>query len=204
MKKSLLLGTYVNPPYHPLTGIDTLLTKLLGDAFSVESTDNPDAFQKLSAETDLVISYLDDWSSPIPERDAEALTQYVSEGGGLLVIHNGISLQQSPDLACLIGGRFSHHPAQEPVTFQSIPGTFLEGCEEFTISEEPYQFTDLGDITPVLSYFYHGEAFLGGWEKTCGRGRIVYLCPGHTIATFEVPSFQKMIRLGALRCARNA
>lgn len=201
MLKAMLLGTYVNPPYHPLRGIDTLLSFLLSDTFSLEITDQPDDLQKLSSEYRLVLSYLDQWDTPIPDADADALVRFVQEGGGLLVIHNGISLQADLRLLEMMGGKFTHHPPQEPITFQALPGSFLSDCPDFTISEEPYQFDHLGSLTPILSYTYRGNKYLAGWEKTCGKGRVVFLAPGHALSTFEDKSFQEMIHLSAKRCA---
>ena len=32
-----------------------------------------------------------------------------------------------------------------------------------------------------------------GWIKSAGKGRIIYLMPGHTVADFENPAFGRIV-----------
>ena len=201
--KVLLIGTYDHPPYHPLKGGDQCLTDLLSDLYDVQVTDRSEDFLALHDERALVISYVDEWNLAIPDEHAAALRQYVENGGGLLAIHNGISLQMHPLLEQLLGGKFTRHPAQEAITYHADPEGFLAACPDFTLTEEPYQFEMNAEVTPILHYTYHGDSYLAGWERTQGEGRVVFLSPGHTLVTFEEPSFRDMIRMSALRCQRQ-
>ena len=196
MSQILLFGTYIQPPYHPLKGVDALLTSLLADLGTVCPTDNPEDLLKLpGGSCPLLISYLDQFDHAIPEACADAVLRFVQEGGSLLALHNGISLSLDQGLLRVLGGRFSHHPTQEPIDFFPEEDTFLSGIPAFTISEEPYQFDHLtSDNRPLLHYTYRGETYLAGWERTEGRGKIIYLCPGHTIDTFNMESYKQMIR----------
>lgn len=200
MKKALILGTYENAPYHPFRGVDRALADLLAPDFAVTLTDDPRALFSLAAEGfDLAVSYLDAFDTPFSEDCAQALLTFVRGGGGLLCLHNGISLQTSDALYRLIGGRFLRHPPQTALRF--TPQGFLSDEQAFTLSEEPYQF-ELCDpaVVPLLRYEYEGAFYPGGWCRLEGAGRVAFLTPGHSIDAFRVPEYLHMIA----RCAQWA
>ncbi|MBQ9251710.1 MAG: ThuA domain-containing protein [Clostridia bacterium] len=194
-KKAVILGTYVNAPYHPFQGVDKVLRDLIKDEYEVELTDKLERLQALRREgVSLLISYLDAFDTPLPEPVAEEIEAFVLEGEKLLCLHNGISLQTSDRLYHLIGGKFLRHPPQTELSFTPAEEGFLAGCEGFAISEEPYQFEMSGEnVTPVLNYVYDGKQYLGGWLREVGHGRIVFLTPGHSLETFRVPQYLDMI-----------
>lgn len=193
MKKILVLGMYENAMYHPMNQIDGYLKELMPQ-MEVEATDD---IQKLTRPEayEAVVSYWDDWEHPIPADCAEALEQYVKEGGKLLLLHNGISLQLSEQLEQMIGGRFLTHPEQELLTFIPQGGGWTEGCERFELVEEPYRFELRKDNKKiVLSYLHKGEEYPGGWGKAYGRGYLIYLAPGHTPEKFYHPGYTKLLQ----------
>ena len=53
------------------------------------------------------------WVTPAIE---EAFLEYVRAGGGLLVVHSGTVVAESPTLRRLVGGTFIKHPPQCDVT----------------------------------------------------------------------------------------
>ena len=194
MAHILLLGTYHQAPYHPLTGVDRILTDLLSDLGEIRVTDRLEDLAGLQSR-DLLISYLDQWDTPIPKSAGDAILDFMEKDGRMLILHNGISLQSDERLIPLMGGRFDHHPAQVPLCFSPEKGTCLEDIPAFTIMEEPYQFTHLApDLKPLLTYVYDGKTCLAGWKR---GEHVIYRCPGHTAQTFEETSYQQMIR----RCA---
>lgn len=193
MKKVLVIGMYDNAMYHPLTGVGEALEKMF-PKLELTLTDQIGALCE-AMRYDAVLSYWDDWKKPIPDQEAEALYQYVESGGSLLVLHNGISLQLQDSLAKLIGARFLMHPAQEVITFQPVPHALTAGCEAFPMSEEPYQFALEEDQKEIfLSYTYRGKEYPAGWCKLFGKGRVVYLTPGHTADKFSCESYIRLIR----------
>ncbi len=201
MAKILLFGTYTNAPYHPLKGVDAILTDLLSPRFQVEATEDPDAFLSLSDPGyHLVISYADLWDHPVPDKCASALAAYIRSGGGLLALHNGISLQADPRLEDILGGKFTHHPPKCMLTFTPSEGSLLSAVPPFSLSEEPYmfQFSDPSALEPLLTFRYKGTDCPAGWKKSCGQGTVIFLCPGHTPETFQHPVYQEMIRLSVL------
>ena len=198
MKRALIIGTYENAAYHPFRGVDDQLVKALEGAFEATLTDDLNHLTDLSGY-DLLVSYIDNLPAQWPEGVAESVLRFVGEGGGLLLLHYGICLSTLEPLEALIGGRFDHHPPQEPITFTPTSDGFLAGTEAFTISEEPYQFRLCADdLETVLEYEYRGERYIGGWLRTQGKGRVVYLAPGHSVQTFLLSAYQEMIRKGAM------
>ena len=191
----LALGTRVNAPYHPFGDVEARLEDILREVCVLDCSDDPGALSDLREWT-AVLSYLDEWKEKLRAEWAEGLKRFVAEGGGLLLLHNGICIQSDPGIGEMIGGRFLNHPAQEEITF--TPGGLLEGCRPFAVKEEPYRFElkDPGEM--ILTYVQGGETYPAGWRRTYGKGRVAYLCPGHTGEIFDIPAYREMIQ----RCMR--
>lgn len=193
MKKILLFGMYENAMYHPLTDIDIYLKSLVSD----KELDVTDQIEKIceAEQYDAVISYWDDWNEPIPEKAANALYRYVENGGSLLALHNGISIQLQDRLKKLVGGKFITHPEQETLTFVVKKNEMTDGCKDFSMKEEPYQFELEDDGKEIiLTYLYREKEYPAGWRKYFGKGKVVYLAPGHTIHSFFNPEYTLLIR----------
>lgn len=199
MKKAIILGTWHNAPYHPFQGVDIILSDLLKDRFEVTLTDQlSDLLTLRQRGYDLFISYLDAFDQILPGEYAEAILAFVREGGGLLCLHNGISLQTDERMFRLIGGKFLNHPPQTEITFETVPAGILSDLPGFSISEEPYQFALSGNtITPLLTYRYNELSLLGGWSREEGAGRVVFLTPGHSIQAFRQKEYLDMIERSA-------
>lgn len=193
MKKILVLGNYKDvAQYHPLDEVDKRLKEILPD-FELHFTDKSSELTKLT-EFDGVISYWDDWNTPVPPEETAALVSFVKNGGGLLIIHNGISLALNEDFRDMAGGRFLTHPTQEPITFMPLTTEPVTGCAAFTLMEEPYRFELTEDDKElIMTYSHHGEIYPAGWKKNFGLGKLVYLTPGHTYEKFDVPAYRELI-----------
>ncbi len=121
---------------------------------------------------------------------------HVRNGNGLLAIHSGTAgYEQMPVLRSLLGGVFTHHPEQCPVTMTPRIGhPFVEGTSSFTLKDEHY-FMTLDD--PQADVFLttcseHGEQ-PGGWRRTEGLGRVAVLTPGHNLEVWLHPGFQALM-----------
>lgn len=141
--KAIALGNYSDAKYHPFTEVDRQIEASLQDVADVHSTDdynvlNHEALQ----EYQLFISYTEFSQVALPSEQIAALLSYVANGGGLLVIHNGISLQRSQELGAMIGARFTGHPefTTLPITVCEPDHPVVRGIEPFEIDEEPYRF----------------------------------------------------------------
>jgi type 1 glutamine amidotransferase len=125
-----------------------------------------------------------------------AFVDYVRRGKGLLAVHSGTAgYGQAAGLRRLLGGVFTHHPKQCPVTVEPRAGHPLcAGSDPFTLVDEHY-FVALDD--PHAEVFAttrsgHGEA-PGAWRRTEGAGRVATLTPGHNPEVWRHPSFQALL-----------
>jgi type 1 glutamine amidotransferase len=130
-----------------------------------------------------------------------AFHDYVHKGNGLIAIHSGTAeYAQKPVLRRLLGGVFTQHPEQCPVTVVPQAGHPLsEGSADFTVKDEHY-FMALDDKQAdvfVTTRSQHGEQ-PGGWRRTEGNGRVVVLTPGHNLEVWRHPSYQTLL-LNSLR-----
>ena len=206
-RKALLLGSYTHPKFHPLQGIDMQISQLLGDMFTVQCSENLQMLKESNLYPyDLCIAYSDLWDEKVSPQQTAGLLSYVSGGGGLLVIHNGISLANRYELAQLIGARFDGHPPQQKLKFTPAAAghDMMEGIEPFELEEEPYRFVfdSFTEKTVLLEYEHEGQAWPAAWCHTYGIGRVVMLMPGHFEPTFKHPQFRQLIAQGAKWASR--
>jgi hypothetical protein len=94
------LGTE-NAIYHPMEGIDVRLAQLLPDMVLQASADtgvlNPVQLKSCA----LLILYTEFEQPALSDCETAALLSYVAEGGPVLIVHNGISVQNRSELAQL-------------------------------------------------------------------------------------------------------
>jgi len=203
----LLLGDDADAPWHPLAPARRELEAMLGNEWDMESTEEYGRLTSLAdgagqAACELFVSYTDCWNRDIPAEQAAGLLRYVAGGGGLLVIHNGISLQRSYELAQLMGGKFTGHPPYQPLMYHAAAGTdhpVMEGFRSFPLDEEPYLF-ELDPLTPrdvFLEFEFEGRRYPAGWSHRYGLGRVLYLQPGHHAPSFVPEPYRELIRRSA-------
>ncbi|REK77583.1 ThuA domain-containing protein [Paenibacillus paeoniae] len=196
--KLLLIGDNVHSTWHPLEPALQQLQAIAADGFELFPTEDYDTLKTLEQDGfTAVISYTDCWDRPLEAGQVAGLLRFIAGGGGLLVIHNGISLQASHELAGLIGARFTGHPPYQPLTY--LPAQedhpLLEGVQAFTLDEEPYMF-EFDAFSPrnvFLEYEFEGSRYPAGWEHRYGLGRLVYLQPGHCSPSFLQDSYRQLI-----------
>ena len=123
--------------------------------------------------------------------------KYVASGGGLLAIHNGISLAGSYELLQVIGAKFVTHPLYQRLQFYRANDEhpLLQGVENFTLEEEPYRF-DFDPFAPrnvFLEYEDEGKRWPSAWEQNYGLGKVVYLHPGHRADSIRSEPIKRII-----------
>lgn len=204
--KALALGSYSEVKYHPFAGVDRELEQIFANDLQVHSSED---LRLLQAETlsdyKLVISYIEFSEEKIPAEQSGALLSYVAGGGGLLVVHNGVSIQRNQELGTMIGAHYTHHPEFTSLQM-SIPARehpIMQGIEDFAMDEEPYYFEKHPYFeSTVLAEYPHGGAMRqAAWCHEFGLGRVVYLMPGHHLPSFSVEPFRQILRRGGLWAA---
>jgi len=189
----VLWGTRVGAPWHPLGPVEADLVDLLQPRGPVAIVDETQPLELAGAR--LLVSYVDLWDRPVPEPVSRLVLDFIENGGGLLVLHNGISLQARPDLAALIGGRFLGHPEATGLGFRLIPGPIPTPLvpPTWTQFEEPYRFERDPGTTTLAEYRHEGVWYPAAWVRSQGRGQVAYLMPGHTVEAFRHPAYRLFV-----------
>ncbi|MCL6458224.1 MAG: ThuA domain-containing protein [Gorillibacterium sp.] len=193
--------------YHPANTVIKGLEPLqeLGYEFEL-SLDAADwAASKLAQFPVLVISKSNQISATkdeawITDKVEQALTAYVEQGGGLLLIHSGtVGYAESTVLMDLFGGGFTHHPEQCSVTMELVLGhpitAGLALLEPFTLKDEHYfmKMTDNAERELFLTSSSQHGSQPAGWTLKRGKGRVCVLTPGHNLEVWLHPSYQQLL-----------
>lgn len=202
-RSAVLLGDE-NAKYHPVNGIAAKLQTLLAPEWNLACTGDRTVLGKEGiSQCGLLILYPEFGMCEITPSQADALLRYVAEGGALLVLHNGISVQTDKRLERMIGACFTHHPPYDtlPQLTYHIRDThpITDGTEAFTLADEAYmfQFVQPFDGQLLLEYDYEGNRYPAGWCRTEQEGRVVCLAPGHNEHVLENAAYAGLVRRAA-------
>lgn len=131
------------------------------------------------------------------------LIKYVKKGGGLMVVHGAIVMQNnSLPFSEMVGGSFDYHPAQQEVTLElAEPNHPLSAAFEgksFVHVDEPYLFNKAYTKKNFRPLLYMDTSKLikkkkpidekikyVSWIKKHGKGRVFYVSPSHNAQSFE-------------------
>lgn len=199
MIRSLLLGNNEDAPYHPLAAVEQELFSILDGICDITSTVDREQLDELTTERfDLLISYTDSWDQALDSQRTADILGFVTSGGGMLVIHNGISLQARPELSQIIGAKFTGHPAYGSLDFEvnrELKHPILDEVTGFTMDEEPYRFDidSFASIDILLTYRHEGQSWPAAWTRSYGLGRVLFLMPGHHAPSFKHEEYRRWI-----------
>ncbi|MBI3278348.1 MAG: ThuA domain-containing protein [Acidobacteria bacterium] len=133
----------------------------------------------------------------------QAIWDFVHNGGGFLALHNAQGLYPTDGLYYkLFGGDYGGHP--KPYVFtvrvENRNHPVTAGVEDFEIFDEQHTVKYYLDREHLLlrSIARDNLAAPAGWWRDMGKGRFVYLAPGHTSDALGHPMMQRLIR-NALR-----
>ena len=180
---------------------------------------------------DLLLDVLDqDKNLTDDQRKAKAselesnLIGYVKKGGGLMVVHGAIVMQNnSMAFSEMVGGSFDYHPVQQEITLELCdPGHPMVKAfagKPFVHTDEPYLFNKAysqKNFRPLLymdtSKLTHKTKEIDekikyvSWIKRYGKGRVFYVSPSHNAQSFEDARLLKFYLdgvqyvLGDLKC----
>jgi type 1 glutamine amidotransferase len=129
----------------------------------------------------------------------QAVWDFVHQGGGFLALHNAQGIYPPGGLYYkLFGGDYGGHPKPYVYTvrIEDKNHPVTAGVEDFSIFDEQH----------TVKYFLGREQLLlrsiapdnleseAGWWREMGKGRFVYLAPGHTPEALGHPMMQRLIR----------
>ncbi len=143
----------------------------------------------------------------VTEVTPQTFRSWISEGHGFLSLHAGNSFfaedkgdpvfdGPNRDYIELVGNSFKNHPPRCPVTYTPLrEHPVLRGVSAFTVRDEHYQLENLSDDRDVflVSTSDTGLKQPAGYERVIGKGRLVVLTPGHTLAVWQNTDFQLML-----------
>ncbi len=199
MLKGIVIGDYLDAPYHKLGAVEEELKEILSNSVELTFTEGRNYFNynKLS-EYDICILYVDCWGKKLGEEQMAGLLCYTASGGSVLAIHNGISYQSNAEFAQLIGGRFIGHPPYQKLTYKIAKEEHqvVKGISDFEMEEELYTFEldNLCDKEILMTATDGNITVPAAWIKKYGKGKVVYLAQGHDKKSFENHSFRKLIK----------
>jgi len=205
--QALALGNYSDAIYHPFEGVDKEIEQIFQGKIDVRSTGDYGMLnEEYLAPYRLFISYTEFLEEKLSPARTAALLSFVARGGGLLAIHNGISLQRNQELAAMIGGKFMSHPefTSLPIRIREPHHRIMDRVEPFVVDDEPYRFEFDPFIrkTILAEYEHDGEMWPAAWTHEFGLGRVVYLMPGHQLSAFKVEGYRKLIVNAGLWAAK--
>ena len=137
------------------------------------------------------------------------LIRFVKRGGGLMVVHGAIVMQNnSLEFSKMVGGSFDYHPVQQEVQAKLVEPDhpLLNGFkgQPFVHVDEPYIFKNAYfdyNFRPLLSMDAGALHSLKkeikdpiiyiSWIKPYGKGRVFYVSPSHNAQSFEDPRLLK-------------
>jgi type 1 glutamine amidotransferase len=220
----MLCDDYWHPGQIPIDGIASLGEK--GFQFDIISNAKDFSPEILTNYSVVLLCKSDntsqqDRTSWKTEEIEQAFVNYVENGGGLLVVHSGLTGEGSDAFQHLIGCRFIMHPNACPVTVQPIKGhPITEGVEMFCEFDEHYRIEIISQDADIIIASYspsQGEvskyesdptnntkAWIcpAGYVRTQGKGRVCVLTPGHTHEVWQNPNFQRTLVNALQWCAK--
>jgi len=198
----LALGTGAEAPYHPLAPLKDVLSGILSPLGQLSfSADRESVLERPGAAADLLILLCDDWEKSAGDGAMAGLVSWVSGGGALLVLHQGLSLQARDEFSSLVGARFVGHPDAAVLRFVPRGPLSEAGLPGWEMRDEPYRFAfdPNAALTPLLEYADAEGVHPAGWERRFCRGRVVYLAPGHGPENYAHPAYGRVVAAAAAR-----
>lgn len=239
---ALVLGDEERATWHPLSAVQSEFETILGTDFVTEYSTDYDRVEDFSRRYQpgrtgntptsgtndagmrnngwenetrtLLVSYTDCWRNAPDDAQVAAILNHVTNGGGLLAVHCGISLQSRHELAQMIGGRFTGHPPMQDLRFHpatpadqlfvrppdrehpEYPRVEGPGAPSILITEEPYQFemAPLAGVTVTWTYEMNGKRYPAAWVRRFGKGRVAFAMPGHWQASMAHTGYARYLR----------
>lgn len=152
------------------------------------------------------------------------LMKYVAKGGGLMILHGAITVQNnSVAFSKMTGGSFDYHPKQQEIHVKEVdvnhPMVKAFNGTGLTHFDEPYFFKNAYFDYNFRPLLYMEVEKLDGlknevdekviyvsWIKRHGKGRVFYSSPGHNAHSMENPELLRFFLdgmqyvVGDLKC----
>lgn len=152
------------------------------------------------------------------------LMKYVAKGGGLMILHGAITVQNnSVAFSKMTGGSFDYHPKQQEIHIKEVDvnhpivkafnGTGLTHFDEpyffknayFDYNFRPLLYMEVDKLDGLKNEVDEKVIYVS-WIKRYGKGRVFYSSPGHNAHSMENPELLRFFLdgmqyvVGDLKC----
>jgi uncharacterized protein len=152
------------------------------------------------------------------------LLSYVDRGGGLVVLHGAITMENKSDnFSQMVGGSFDYHPKQQNIAVklvdpkhpmvQAFEGEGFEHVDEAYIFNNAYSrynfrpllYMEADKISGLKEPIGDNVKYIS-WIKRYGKGHVFYSSPSHNAQAFENPKLLRFLldgmqyAVGDLKC----
>lgn len=154
----------------------------------------------------------------------ENMMNYVKKGGGLMILHGAITVQNnSMEFSKMTGGSFDYHPKQQEMHVKEVDtnhplvrafkGKGLTHVDEpyffknayFDYNFRPLLYIEVDQLEDVRKAVNNNINYVS-WIKRYGKGRVFYTSPSHNAQSLENPELLQYFLdglqyvLGDLKC----
>lgn len=151
------------------------------------------------------------WYEPgVTEVMGKDFQQYVENGGSFMAVHAAniarCTDKSVDDYLEFVGSEFINHPARCEINIHKVKDhEILEGvADSFMIRDEHYALKMIAEDADVFlrSTSETGGNQVAGYTRKLGKGRLCMLVPGHILAVWNNPEYQKVF-LNAVKWCLN-
>ena len=183
-----------------------LLTTFVNDTLTEEeiiATSIDELAYELEKQPKLFVSSKENRTTPEQEDPKlwltseldQALWDYVSNGGNMLILHGGLSAYpENSRMRQLAKGHFIHHPAEHlDVTYSGIAPD-SEGVSFHFLDEHYFVEVDEADTEVFLKSTSTAGEQIAACRHKVGKGRVLILTPTHRKEGFENEAFKDLFK----------
>ena len=186
----------------PQSGAGKRLTELLkaDGRFELEMTTDLDTLAALpDGRYAAVVLYATGFKDDLTPAREKGLLQFVKNGGGFVGIHSAAdTFRGSRPYVEMLGGEFLFHPHHHEFSINIVTKEHymtVRMPNSYSAFEEMYhlQGYDPSKVTLLAQTMWQSEQKPMIYAKDYGKGKVVYLAPGHTPQTWNHPEFKKLL-----------
>ncbi len=181
--------------HHDPAGADVILSTLQSAGIRATLTEDVSVVSRLSSEgVNVLLLYTqgDTFSS----QQVQELTHWVRAGHSIVGIHSATATNKTDDAyAKLLGSRFiGHGPVFDFSVKVSDPDhPIAQRLTDFRVTDELYLLQAFDEFEVFLSAWWGGKEQPVGYEKSEGKGKVIYLANGHDPRSLSNKTVQELI-----------
>ena len=190
--------------YHDHEGQGKYIAGFLSETEGIEAEVSQD-YEVMAgglARYDTVLFYTD--VGLLTPAQEQGLLDFIRAGGGFFGLHTAAaSFRENQGYHAMLNAFFDGHSRYMDfqVTLIDRDDPITRGLEDFAARDELYYLKRDPDRSHHLMQAYdptRDETHIMAFHHPWGEGRVFYFALGHDMAVLENPSFQEVVRRGAL------